>query len=225
MKFERYAAMAAAVGLVLIFSLIAWLGIAGPIWRASWTATPAEWLGFAGNLVGGLMTILAATVAWFAVQAQIREQRRSVESQRRDMANAKLTEHALAVFDCFAKFLGIFNAGDAERREAYDAFIANTQSREVLALLVDPLMGKDANMVALFINSMKRAAAGKAKIYDRADPDGRYELLATLLYDDLTNNIPERRQVLLKGTVDDLSGLALIDHQRFADIRQTGQIP
>lgn len=79
MKFERYAGMASAVGIVLILTLIGWLGVAGPVWRAYWTASPDQWLGFAGAVVAGVMTIIAAIVAWFSVQQQIRAQQLASE--------------------------------------------------------------------------------------------------------------------------------------------------
>jgi hypothetical protein len=71
MKFDRYAGLASVVGIVLVWVMIVWLGVGGPIWRAYWTASPEQWLGFAGNVLGGAMTLLAAGSAWFAVQSEI----------------------------------------------------------------------------------------------------------------------------------------------------------
>lgn len=48
MNFERYAGTASAVGVVLVLTMVGWLGVAGPVWRACWTASPDQWLGFAG---------------------------------------------------------------------------------------------------------------------------------------------------------------------------------
>jgi hypothetical protein len=66
MNFDRYAGMASAVGLIVIWSVVAWFGVAGPIWRAYWTASPEQWLGFAGAIFGALATIVAGAAALFA---------------------------------------------------------------------------------------------------------------------------------------------------------------
>ena len=66
MNFDRYVGMASAVGIVLIWAIVAWIGIAGPIWRAYWTASPEQWLGFAGAIAGALATIVAGGAALFA---------------------------------------------------------------------------------------------------------------------------------------------------------------
>jgi hypothetical protein len=58
--------------LVMLAALLFWFGAYGPIWRASWAAQPADWLGFAGSVIGGLMTFCAAGLAWMAVRMQIR---------------------------------------------------------------------------------------------------------------------------------------------------------
>ncbi len=41
----------------------------------------SDWIGFAGNVVAGAMTLIAAIMAWFAVQAQIKAQR-DIEAQK-----------------------------------------------------------------------------------------------------------------------------------------------
>ena len=55
----------------MIFVMIVWFGAYGHIWRAAWTAQPADWLGFFGNIIAGFMTLCAAGVAWLAVRMQI----------------------------------------------------------------------------------------------------------------------------------------------------------
>ncbi len=40
-----------------------------------------DWIGFAGNIVGGAMTIIAAIAAWLAVQKQILAQQKIAEEQ------------------------------------------------------------------------------------------------------------------------------------------------
>ena len=42
-----------------------------------------DWLGFSGSIIGAIMTLAAAAVAWFAVQRQINEARADKEEERR----------------------------------------------------------------------------------------------------------------------------------------------
>jgi hypothetical protein len=72
MNFDRYAGMASAVGVILIWAIVAWLGVAGPIWRGYWTASPEQWLGFAGAIAGALATIIAGAAALFAAYKTLR---------------------------------------------------------------------------------------------------------------------------------------------------------
>jgi hypothetical protein len=55
----------------------------------------SDWIGFAGNVVAGAMTLIAAAVAWFAVQKQITIQRELAETQaaieRFNILQAQLT--------------------------------------------------------------------------------------------------------------------------------------
>lgn len=61
------------IGAFFSFVILAMLTLfARPIWEASGTKNPADWLGFAGNLVGTTATLLAAYVAWSAVKFQAR---------------------------------------------------------------------------------------------------------------------------------------------------------
>ena len=71
MKERPWPGIATAVAVVWIFSNIAWLGIAGPIWRASDSGNPDPWIGFAGNVLGAAVTLLAATVAGIAAYRTI----------------------------------------------------------------------------------------------------------------------------------------------------------
>jgi hypothetical protein len=57
----------------------------------------SDWIGFAGSIAAGTMTLIAATLAWFAVQRQIKSQedaeeraaQRSAEERTTEMAEAK----------------------------------------------------------------------------------------------------------------------------------------
>jgi hypothetical protein len=59
----------------------------------------SDWLGFAGNVIAGVMTIVAAAVAWRAVQNQIGEQRRIASQQSALQALEPLHRHAAVLED------------------------------------------------------------------------------------------------------------------------------
>lgn len=64
------------VGLIVLASALALtLSIGVPIITASEAVKLSDWLGFAGNVLGSGSALLAATIAWRAVQRQIAVQR------------------------------------------------------------------------------------------------------------------------------------------------------
>jgi hypothetical protein len=66
MYFDRFAGLLAAAFLCLTLAIVAWTGVAGPIWRAHDTASPDQWLGFAGAVLGGFATLFTGGAALFA---------------------------------------------------------------------------------------------------------------------------------------------------------------
>jgi hypothetical protein len=90
-----------AIGLIVLSALLScYLATALPIIRSE-EAHLSDWLGFAGGAVGGAMTLIAAVMAWFAVQRQIDEQkrdRRTREQEAKTAANLILAQtlHAAA---------------------------------------------------------------------------------------------------------------------------------
>lgn len=63
-----------------------------PIWiipfrQAMQASNPADWIGFAGSLVSGAMTIVAAGIAWSAVQNELSEK---ATREQKQQAEAKL---------------------------------------------------------------------------------------------------------------------------------------
>jgi hypothetical protein len=66
MNFDRFAGFFAASAICLTLAIVNWTGVVSPIWRATNTATPDQWLGFAGAILGALATLLAAGLALFA---------------------------------------------------------------------------------------------------------------------------------------------------------------
>lgn len=64
-----------AIGLIVLAAVLASLLVtAMPLVKSEPPAHTSDWLGFAGGVVGGLMTLVAAVVAWVAVQRQIHAQ-------------------------------------------------------------------------------------------------------------------------------------------------------
>lgn len=65
-----------------------------PFLAATKTNNPSDWIGFAGNFAAGIMTIVAAVIAWFAVQGQISAQediaRIQTALQKTDALNAQI---------------------------------------------------------------------------------------------------------------------------------------
>jgi len=65
-----------ALGLLSLAAALALLLTIGiPITVSKDKVELKDWLGFAGNLLGAIFTVLAAVIAWYAVQRQIRVQR------------------------------------------------------------------------------------------------------------------------------------------------------
>ncbi|MGY4198948.1 hypothetical protein [Bradyrhizobium sp. USDA 4520] len=75
MNFDRFCGLLSATVLCLTLAIASWSGIVGPIWRASYSATPDQWLGFAGSLVGAFATLLAAGIALFAAYKTLKPMR------------------------------------------------------------------------------------------------------------------------------------------------------
>jgi len=222
--FDRYAGMASAVGAVLIMTMVAWLGIAGPIWRAYWSATPDQWLSFAGSVLGGFMTLTAAIVAWFAVQAQIGEQRRSIEMQRRDAAESSLTQHAAAIFSAHNEYGQIPLVSIEDRFDQYKEFEAVRCSAPVISTMIDPLIGKDHEAIALLMKAMHNDAL--SNIQKPGDGHLRHEkMIIPILYDDVHRMIGERRRIMRRGSVDDLTNIRVIKVEKYRRAIVDGKPP
>jgi hypothetical protein len=82
MKEGRWPGIATAVAILWIVSNVAWLGIAGPIWRTSSGASSDAWIGFAGNALGAGVALIAALVAGYAAPSR-RHQASVFEHTRR----------------------------------------------------------------------------------------------------------------------------------------------
>ena len=93
----------AALGVALL-----WFGAYGPIWRASWSAQPADWLGFAGNLLAGLMTLSAAGVAYLAVRMQVRSDQ-EIASRGHHQAMRAIKNLLRPLFECLDVLRTVFD--------------------------------------------------------------------------------------------------------------------
>ncbi|MDA9539632.1 hypothetical protein ACM41_26385 [Bradyrhizobium sp. CCBAU 21362] len=71
MSDKNWPGVASAVAILWIIATVLWLGIAGPIWQATKSASPDAWIGFAGNALGAGVTLLAALAAAFAAYRTI----------------------------------------------------------------------------------------------------------------------------------------------------------
>jgi hypothetical protein len=79
------AVIAAAVS---FFTIPLWLTFTTNIAREG---SRTDWLGFIGSVMGAMVALIAAIIAWFAVQAQIRAQKREAKKWRID--EEKWIEH------------------------------------------------------------------------------------------------------------------------------------
>jgi len=220
-NWDRFAGMASAVGLLLLLAIISWTGVAGPLWRSYWTATPEQWLGFAGNVLGGLATLAAAIVAWFAVQAQVKEARRLAEQQRKDAANDKLTAHSSTIFIARSEQAQVLQASQTEREALYQRFEKYRVSPQVLAMLGDPLLGKDNAAVAFFMNALRNEAGGSVGRFSK-DQVGQPGKAIERLHERLHEMISERRAIMARGSVDDLIDLKIIRLKPYRAMIKTG---
>jgi hypothetical protein len=101
MTFDRLAGMLSAVGIILILTMIGWLGIAGPIWKATWSATPDQWLGFVATIAGSFITSIVASVAiLFAWRGVMRQLRLTLMSREEDWLADRLPGMREALMIC-----------------------------------------------------------------------------------------------------------------------------
>jgi hypothetical protein len=71
MRDKHWPGIATAVAILWILTTVVWLGVAGPLWHATKTASPDAWIGFAGNALGAGVALLAAIVAGVAAYRTI----------------------------------------------------------------------------------------------------------------------------------------------------------
>jgi hypothetical protein len=173
-----------------------------------------DWIGFAGSVTAGAMTLIAAIIAWSAVQAQIAEQRGAAEKQRRDLAEIRLTEHTTAIYSAYNEYGQIEIIRLEEREQQWRDFEAMRTSPEVVATMVDPLIGKDHEAIALLMNVMRNDAGALLKRL-KLERSGHTKMVLPILFEDVVRMISARRKVMREGTVDDLTNLRVIKLSKY----------
>ncbi len=64
----------ASLSVLALFTVLAFLlGIGLPVIKSDAPLKAADWLGFSGNMIAAVLAAVAATVAWFAAQRQIKQ--------------------------------------------------------------------------------------------------------------------------------------------------------
>jgi len=85
------------ISLALVLGTIIVTAIPGSIATGE-NIKSSDWIGFAGSVVAGGMTLFAATLAWFAVQRQIKAQDESEERSVKRSAEQRMTDFAEAKY-------------------------------------------------------------------------------------------------------------------------------
>jgi len=164
------------------------------------------------TLLTGIFAIIAA---WMIVRAM----RQQIQTQQRDTADLRLTEYAVAISQCHLAWQAFRGAVPDLRMQAFEALRQHYASATILAATVDPIMGKDRNMVSLFINRM---AADVTQAGEKSDT-GADQLIWTLFLE-LTNAIEKRRRLLEESSeISPLYSMAIINEEKYRQAIATGQ--
>lgn len=174
---------------IFIFSFVVLAGfgfiLQSPIWEAMKEGKPDDWLGFLGNLIAGLFTLLAAVIAWFAVKNQ-------VSLAQSDAAQQRLTAYADALERVRVAWEAMIRAPVASlsRAEEEKNFRSATASDLLFSAALDPIMGLDGRRITEMLDQMVRSAI-------RTQPslqDATFDLWLKLV-----KSVAERRAWLQRG--------------------------
>jgi hypothetical protein len=112
----------------------------GPLWKSAWSATPDQWLGFLGGVIGGLaggaMTLVAAVVAWRSVQQQVIAQREIAERQGAVQRFEILSRQASVIEDEMRHAFKL--GGLALQTKMIDELRKTSSDRAILVLAILP---------------------------------------------------------------------------------------
>ena len=105
---NRTPTVVALSALAAIAVMLVWFGAYGPIWKAAWSAQPSDWLGFAGNVLAGAMTLCAAGVAWLAVRMQVRNDQ-DVASRGHQLGMSAIKQSLRPLLECLDVLRTVFD--------------------------------------------------------------------------------------------------------------------
>jgi hypothetical protein len=179
--------------------------------------------GLAGGLIGAGGGLMAAWIAWLAIQRQISASAETEERHRQDQAIRRLTDFSVALRDLYIAHTRMEGAVPAAR-EAEHQRVKDAASRPALtAAMVDPTMGKDRDSVEYFITAVTTAAAARELLHPTKNLASN---TVFPLFIDLTDGVANRIQMLQKGTrVDDLYEMATVDYFKYVRTATTGETP
>lgn len=171
------------------------------------------------TLIAGIFAIIAARMTVATIREQIKVQRQQIETQQRDAADQRLTQYAVILRQFYDAWQAVRSAHSEYRDRARET-LTGFRARELLfAAMVDPLMGRDKNLVALLLHRIEMDAL---KAGDSGD--GRPDQMIWVLFIELTNGIETRRTLLQEGAdVSSLHSIALVDEKKYLDAMETGR--
>jgi hypothetical protein len=102
-----------------------------PFLAAAETKNPADWIGFAGNFAAGIMTLIAAIVAWFAVQRQIKAQEQAEERASERHAEQREKEQAGAKYSAIIVLTHTIHAAAAVMNVTEQVLEASAEPRVI----------------------------------------------------------------------------------------------
>jgi hypothetical protein len=121
-------ALAFCAGISVSFTLPLWVVT---IANAAKDGARTDWLGFAGSVVAGTMTLMGAAAAWFAVQRQIRAQEQADERASERLAEQRETEQAAAKFAAKIVLTHTVHAAAAVMNVTEQVLEASTEPRVI----------------------------------------------------------------------------------------------
>jgi hypothetical protein len=206
---------------VSFFTLPMWVVFVSNVAREG---ARADWIGFAGSIIGASMTVGAAIVAWFAVQAQINATRRHSEALRSDAAGRRLAAYAVALDDLTDSYFNArIHAGKPSSQDgaqSIEKFRHAADSSVLKEASIDGILGDDGTMLR-FLVTIAKASVGD----DRKQRD-EFTAAVGPLSGMLSNSIQERQRMLRAGAeISDLHEFAYIDQRKFMDAYIYGRPP
>jgi len=151
-----------AMGLIALAAVLAcFLAITLPVIRSSPPAHTSDWLGFAGGVVGGVMTLVAAGIAWFAVQRQISAQVAIAEVQSSIQTYNLLRDHIRAA-DSDKHLTGEIDLKSAYAEAHFGTFARSGRTQRWQVDIVRDGLMKDLDALMIALAEFRLASENKA---------------------------------------------------------------